>query len=104
MISIVVNLKKFPHLKIDNATLINWELLESLDWDLILSDLFKLDSRQKYLIKSFIPFASPQIEPLVDSLINIEYNESDFEEALIRRVKNLFKSLIVLILSIEIKL
>ena len=81
-----IDFAKIPKFQMDGQTIINWDLPESIDWDLILSDLQKLDPKKKYIIESFIPFASPQIEPLVDSLIDIEFYQTDFEVALKRRV------------------
>lgn len=75
-----------PAFNIQNVRGINYELPETIDWDRLISKLENTDPDEKYILDAFIPFASPQIEQFISFLIDIEFNENDFEEGLRRRV------------------
>lgn len=79
-----------PKFEIDGQNVINWDLPDSIDWEYLFQDLRNLDPNKLYIFDSFIPFSNPQIECIVDALINLEFKQDDFDVAIKRRVERGF--------------
>lgn len=83
----LVDYFKLPKYDFKGITEINYELPETINWDLFISTLQHLNPNKKYIIDGFIPFSSPKVAQFVDCLIDIEFDINEYEEALRRRVK-----------------
>lgn len=84
---VVDDYSKLPRFDYKGVSGINYELPESIDWNEFISVLQSLDPNEKYIVDGFIPFYSNELCKFVDRLIDIEFDESEFNEALNRRVK-----------------
>ena len=76
-----------PKFTLNGISDINYEDPKSIDWDEFISTLENLDPTEKYIIDGFIPFYSQKVESYINCLIDIEYNKTEFKEALRRRVQ-----------------
>lgn len=79
-------LRNKPIVNVRGINVDNWELKESLNWDLFYRRISEIDSTILF-IDGFILFADPRTIDIADVCITFEYNlNTDFEIALGRRV------------------
>lgn len=86
---------EMPKTYFGDIEVINFDKVESIDWNMLIEDIKTRYENEKYLIlEGFILFGHPDIQDYVKMLIKIDYNDDDMEIALNRRLtRNGYKNI-----------
>jgi uridine kinase len=76
-----------PLVTVSTLEVPNWEVFESLDWDLFLTDLSSARASPLTIVEGFILFAHPRVQKLCDILITLKFDDSEFSIAMERRLR-----------------
>ena len=71
----------------------NYDIVESIDWNLFYNDIIKYYNNNDFdiiIIEGFLLVGDERISKITDIVINIEFNDCDFNLALERRIKRGF--------------
>jgi hypothetical protein len=89
--SYFIHPSEMPRVCVAGRQVANWDLPQSLNWDLFIEDLSAAQKSPLTIVEGFILFADRRVAPLCDILIVLTYDESEFEIALSRRVRRATK-------------
>ena len=76
---------ELPKIKINEKEFLNFDSIDSIEWNYFIDDINKRINDQFLIIEGFILFGDQVIKKLLNLLIYIEFLENDFEIALQRR-------------------
>lgn len=79
-----------PEMPVSYVKFNNFDKVEAIEWNILIEDIKTRYKNQKFLIvEGFLLFGDPEMEELVDILININYKENEMQIALERRLSRI---------------